>query len=504
MAETYLVLLSLLLVGVLAYALMAPQRIYEYPYFMAAAFAAFILPQAYSLVQFPYGTRPGAVDAVLLMSLLSVLACIFGYRAPANRWILKKMQVTVDDRKLFRWGVFFVLCGFFFMALISQMTEEERGGSQWTGRATIYLFFSSLSYPGLAICLRQAIKDRRDTTAWFWTIAGSAIPLVSCVFYARREPMALLATTIAMTVYFQNRYVVPRAAVATALVAAMIAIPATSQIRAKLGTRGISGISDVDFIGNFENFISGSSILELRNAAMIMEATNLTGNFGLGRGYWDQLMFRFVPAQIIGRENKESLMFRTAKQRDKEEQAVLGYQRQTGTTTTGIGDSYREFGYLGALVFAAMAVVFKSLWQASLQANSVFAQLLYIQTVISAMHSVTHQTADYLPGVIYNLVFMGAAIYFSRSSQRSSTNSLRTGRRPRHESHSSVRQSGALSFSATECRRLCVRCDGARTQRYKCRLSMAARRFAHAVCKTDRVFIAFAARNRIPAIVRPR
>jgi hypothetical protein len=116
-------------------------------------------------------------------------------------------------------------------------------------------------------------------------------------------------------------------------------------------------------------------------------------------------------------------MFRTAKQRDKDEQAVLGYRRQTGTTATGIGDSYREFGYLGALVFAAMAVVFKSLWQASLQSDSVFAQLLYIQTVISAMHSVTHQTADYLPGVIYNLIFMGVAVYFSRSGQRLAMNS---------------------------------------------------------------------------------
>src|SRR5690242_10714970 len=99
MAQTYLYVLSALLLVVLLKALAQPARIYEYPYFMAAPFAAFILPQAYSLVSFPHGTPPEAIDAVLLMTLLCVLACIFGYRAPANQWIVKQMQVRVDDRK---------------------------------------------------------------------------------------------------------------------------------------------------------------------------------------------------------------------------------------------------------------------------------------------------------------------------------------------------------------------------------------------------------------------
>jgi oligosaccharide repeat unit polymerase len=425
MAGTYLLLLTLLLAGVLGYAILSPDRIYQYPYFMAAAFVAFILPQAYSLVRFPFGAQPEAIDTVLLMTLLCILACIFGYRAPVNQWIVEKTQIPIDDRRLFRWGVFFVLCGFFFTYLISGMTVEERGGGQWTGRATIYLFFATLGYPGLAICLRQSLKNRRDGVAWFWTIAGSVIPVVSGLFHARREPMALLALTIAITLYFQKRYMVPRTVVAAALVLATIAIPATSQVRATLGTRGIASVWNVDFVGNFKRFISGSSILELRNAAMLIQATNLTGDFGFGKAYWDQLVFRFVPAQIVGRDIKESLMFRSPKRRDKEEIAILGYRRQTGTTVTGVGDSYREFGYFGALFFAALAVVFKSLWHAGLRPDGVFAQLLYIQTATSAMHAVTHQTADYLPALVYNLVFLGSAVYFSRV-RRPATANMRT------------------------------------------------------------------------------
>ena len=107
-------------------------------------------------------------------------------------------------------------------------------------------------------------------------------------------------------------------------------------------------------------------------------------------------------------------MFRSSQRRDKEEMAVFGYRQETGTTVTGMGDSFREFGYFGALFFAALAVVFKSLWHASLRPDGVFAQLLYIQTSTSAMHAVTHQTSDYLPGLVYNLIFLGVAVYFSR------------------------------------------------------------------------------------------
>jgi oligosaccharide repeat unit polymerase len=386
---------------------------------MAVAFAVFILPQAYSLVSHPYGTRSGSIDAVLLMALLCILACILGYSVPANQWIVQKTRVRIDDRRLFRWGVFFVLCGFFFMAMIAQLTDEERGGGQWTGRATIYFFFATLGYPGLAICFMQALKKKRDWGAWFWTFIGMVIPMGASTFGARREPAALFAITVAITLYYQKRYVPPRGLLIAAIAGAMIVIPATSQIRTTIKTSGISYLNEVDFVGNFQRFLSGSSILEVRNAAMIIEATNLTGNFGLGRGYWDQIVFRFVPAQFIGRENKESLMFRSPKQRDREEAAILGYHRETGTTATGVGDSYREFGYFGALFFVAMAVMFKSLWRASLQPNGIFAQLLYIQLVISAMHAVTHQTADFAPSLIYNLVFLGMAVYFSRLAPKS-------------------------------------------------------------------------------------
>lgn len=415
MAEIYLIAIVAVLVGVLVKGLASPARMYEYPYFMAAVFAAFVVPQAISLKRFPLGATPESIDAVLLMTLLCVLASVIGYRAAANRWIIERVHVPVNDRKLFHFGVLFICCGIFFTYLTGTMSSAERGGSQWTGKATIYIFFASLGHPGLSICLREALI-RGGSGPWFWTLMGAWMPVVSAVFFGRREPTVLFVLTIALTLYFCRRKVVPRWAMVAAIAAAGVGIPATTQYRSALARHSATtAILEIDFIGNFNRFISNPAILELRNAAMMIETTTRTGNYGMGCGYWDELVFRFIPAQLLGRSFKQGLMFSPEeKELQEREFAVLGYKATGGTTLTGMGDSFREFGYAGALFFAAMAVIFKSLWHASLKRDAVFPQLLYIQTCTSAMLGITHQTANYLPDVVYNLIFIGIAVLYAR------------------------------------------------------------------------------------------
>ena len=106
-------------------------------------------------------------------------------------------------------------------------------------------------------------------------------------------------------------------------------------------------------------------------------------------------------------------MFRTSDSPAYQELARRGFEISIGTTVTGMGDSFQQFGYFGCLFFALLAVVYRSLWLASLLPNTAFAQLLYIQTATSGMRAVTHQTVDYLPGLIYNLIFIGLVALYS-------------------------------------------------------------------------------------------
>ena len=153
--------------------------------------------------------------------------------------------------------------------------------------------------------------------------------------------------------------------------------------------------------------MNNESILELRNAAVLIQTTRILGEYHLGTGYWDEVIWRFVPAQIIGKDLKDWFMVGRNSEDYEDAFAKEGFQVSKGSTITGVGDSFREFGFFGAGVFALIGVFFRTIWSAASRRGAVFAQLLYIGTVTSAMRAVTHQTVDFLPGLIYQLVFVG-------------------------------------------------------------------------------------------------
>lgn len=398
-----------------------PRRFFEFPYFMAATFVVFIFPQVISLSRFPGATPLESLTPVMIMTNLCLACCYLGYLLRPSRWIVRHGSTPVKLERLFHVGVGFVFVSLFFNFLISRMTAEETGGSMWTGRVTIYHFFSQLVYPGFAICLYTALT-KRSSLAWLFTFLAALNPVMSIVLAGRRESAALFVLTIGLTLFFQRRFVPPRALIAIGIVFAMLAIPATTKYRTTVSLEGVGGVRQIDLVGNFKRFLNEESILELRNAAVLIYATRMRGNYDYGTAYWDQLVFRFVPAQLFGKEFKDKLMFEEPvideKKEEEVEIGIRSFAAPKGTTLTGMGDAFKQFGYFGCLFFVLLAVIFRSLWETALQPNTFFAKLLYIQTSTSAMRAVTHQTVDFFPGLLYNLIFLGMAVFYARVPRR--------------------------------------------------------------------------------------
>src|ERR1700740_1832468 len=80
-----------------------PRLIYEFPYFMAGTFIAFILPQAYAL----YRNQWGGVylESMLLMCCLCLAACWLGYLPRAHPAILEKLNVSVNTPRFLHGGI---------------------------------------------------------------------------------------------------------------------------------------------------------------------------------------------------------------------------------------------------------------------------------------------------------------------------------------------------------------------------------------------------------------
>ena len=389
-----------------------PERIYKYPYFMAAVFAIFVLPQAVSLIRFPGAAPEQAVQTVLVMTCLCLGACLAGNRRTVNCRIPREIiSPAVDQTKLFHAGLVFVGCGIGFTYALSHTVIQTSETGGWTGPATIYAFFQQLCYPGFAICLMQVLR-RRGLISIGATVVAAAVPIQSIVL-GRREPAVLFLLTIGLTVYFQFRVRPARWVVLTLIALAMLAIPATATYRRLQLHNDWEAIRQIDLVENFKHFLNEESVLELRNAAMLIEATQRSGNYEYGAGYWNHLVFRYVPAQILGPAFKRSLAIPATREGLERELAAMDYTNPPGSTVTGMGDSFQQFGYFGCIFFVVVGALFRSLWSAAARPNALFAQLFYMQSCTCAMRAVTHWTLDFLPGLFYNMIFLGLAVLYS-------------------------------------------------------------------------------------------
>lgn len=419
MSELYLILLcagiALILLGVL----IRGEKIFEYPYFMAAVFTGFILPQAFSLIRFPGKVGRDAVDGALLMSCLCLLACVVGYLAKPSVWVIRKISRPVIPSRMMHVGVIFIACGYIFGFLLSQIQLEfnmERGGM--TGLGTIYLFFASLKYPGLAIAL-SLVLQRVTMPRVVMLLVAMVSPVGEVILGGRREPAVALGMIALFTLYFYRGKKPSRILIFGALLLAMLAIPATGVYRNLMSEGDIKQLRRLDLVANFKDYFGKESVLELRNAAAIIETRRRYGGYEYGAGYWNQMVFRFVPAQLVGKDAKDALVIGGTVEDLFKRYSELGYEFSIGSTPTGMGDSFRQFGWLGCVFFALLGWFFRSAWIAALQPNAMFAQLLYLLICTSAMRALTHQTVDFLPGFTYQFLFLWVGgLYATDRGQR--------------------------------------------------------------------------------------
>ncbi len=399
----YLLPFGLTCMLLLTATIIRPRLIYEYPYFMAATFTGFILPQAYALYRNEWGGI--YLQTTLVMCFLCLACCWLGYRWRPHPGLLEKLNVPIDTGRFLHGGIVLILVGWYFTYKFETLPEEELT-SMMTGIGTIYLFFGGLVYPGFAICFYCALKQRK-IFPWIATTVAAIVPLQTALLYGRREPTVLFLLSIGLATFFIKGKTAPRWAIIAGILGAMIVIPGTSEYRTRAKEDPWAALQETNFTEEFQESLDPDAISELKNAAALIAATQATGDYEFGEGYWNRVVFRFVPAQLLGKDFKDSLMI-GGRQRDYGDFVadILGFELPVGSTVTGIGDSFNQFGYFGCLFFGALGYLFKTLWAAANQPNGIVAQILYTQVATSAMRAVTHQTVDFLPGFIYGTIFI--------------------------------------------------------------------------------------------------
>lgn len=416
MTEIYRDLLILICLTLIGWGVIRIERIYQYPFFMGSIFLSFIVPQAFALTNNPSTISQEALERVLLYSCLCTAACWVGYAIKPNiKWLIK-LNIVVDNRKLFQGGIALMAMGYFFSFLLSRTTIQTAANGNWTGPATIYYFFSQTIYIGFPIFLLQALQNPKFANLVFTVI--SSVPIIQTILVGRRTQTMILITIVGFSLWLIRRYAPPRILVITAVFMMAVLIPVLGQLR--------SGFWNLVFSGDWQatlsaaqdafNSLQKGDILELRNAALFMDAAEKTGLYGYGTGFWDNIVFQYVPGQIVGYDFKKSLQFNLLTPQKLQE--LYGYSIPNGLTYTGVGDSFMEFSYFGSLIFALLGYIFKHLWISSVYQRSICSRLLYMSLLSPAMLSVTHAVGTFLQLAIFQVFFISLVIYYSRSNHK--------------------------------------------------------------------------------------
>lgn len=420
MVEAYKIFLVIICVGLLGWGILRIERIYQYPFFMGCMFLSFILPQAFALITNPgAGVTSSAIENVLFVSSLCAAFCLLGYQIKPNTKLLKALYIVLDDRKLFIAGIILTAEAWFFNFLLSRTTVQVAENYNWTGPATIYLFFIQAGNIAFGIFLLQALKRPRFLNILFTVISGW--PLFSSVLIGRRQPTMTFAIIIGISLFLIYRYVPPRWFIVTGMLLVTFLIPLFGDLR--------GGVWDLIFSGNWQEILSATErsfsaqqqgeILELRNAALIIDVAKKTNLYGFGTGWWDSIVFQFVPGQIVGFEFKRSLQFNLWDSYAESLMKFYGYIRPNGSTLTGVGDCYIEFSYLGCFVYALIAYLFKHLWICAVNLKNTFCQILYMGLISPAMICLTHGVGTFLQQGMFQIIFIGLVAYYSRVRYKS-------------------------------------------------------------------------------------
>lgn len=413
MAEIYLAMLIIICLGLLSWGLIRLERVYQYPFFMGSIFISFLLPQAFALIKNPGQVSQHALERVLLVSCLCAATCWIGYKIQPNKKWLAKLDIPIDESKLFRAGIALMAMGYFFNFLLSRTTIQTAANGNWTGPATIYIFLAQVIYIAFAIFILQTLK--RPNAINLLCTALAAVPLVqTVVLYGRRQPTMTLLEIVGLSFWLVRRYVPPRWIFITAIILITYLIPLIGELRGDFWNLVFSGNLQkvLSLSDNAFNLLLKGDVLELRNAALLMDAADQTNQYGYGSGYWDSIIFQYVPGQIVGYDLKKLLQVNLLEKYDLTN--LYGYSIPNGSTITGVGDSFIEFSYFGFLSFGFIGYLFKNLWISSVYYQSTISRLLYMGLISPAMVGLTHGIGRFVQEAIYQIIFVGLVIYCCR------------------------------------------------------------------------------------------
>ncbi len=418
-------ILLFLTLAVLAHGMMQPVPYIRLTVLYGALYLSWVLPQLHTIMAGQALPARGLAEFVAMACLSLAAGWVGWYSAPLRAGPSAPGGSRTGDMIVPACVLTAVSVG--INLRIGAMSLEMEGVSQWSGPITILAFFGMIRHVTFALSLLLFL--RRPSAVFlllFLLNLSTTLPLVM-VGLRRTEIMGFLMTVL-IGLWFARGIRVP--VLALVLVAASFSVvvyvigplrTASSQIEEETGIRP-SILSPalwarVDVEHEMRDNVGDAP--DVKNAIHIMALRAETGGFGLGSQTWNRFVFQYFPGQIFGPEVKTALYLgnNRGKQGDNtgiydEIESRYGYNYQLGTTQTGLGSAYNDFGLAGALYFFVIFHVMRRIFNRGM-AGDIWSQALYIGLMALTITSLTHNHAL----VMTSFPLLAVTVWFGRRLQ---------------------------------------------------------------------------------------
>jgi hypothetical protein len=399
------------------YGLLRPAGYILAPTLVALVSAAWFAPQLITLA----GESEIPVDAhfdVAAQAILCTVSVFLGWKYGTSR----PVPVTT---KTIHFNVTALILPVFLLTvfaasmniLLERMAVQMAGISQWYGPIVIVAFFAQIRIVSLVLSLSMFLHQRTPMTITLLA-ANLLINIPVALISLRRTEMIDLAIAIVGALWFVRRWRVPLPFVLAGAMGMAVVVYSIGPLRAAqdqhfLRTGKTISLLNPEIWRSFDIFNTvGGSVAhapDVRNAIWSTHLVNNTYAFSYGAVVWNGLVFQYVPAQIFGSAIKRDLMIDAGNLDSEYIFYNYGFNFQRGTTSTGIGSAYRDFGYFGFVYYLVMGFALARLFVHAMAGN-LWMQAAYLSLVPFALTSITHgHDKFFVSWPLYAVVLIGLA-----------------------------------------------------------------------------------------------
>lgn len=386
-------------------------RIYQYPFLASAVFLGFIITPILGL--FSVDDLPDwGVERFIIMSILSIGAIWLGDKSARQVHIKNRKNIELDPKRWFIGSAVLVFIG--MVAYIKWRILFQSEYEVTTGSTVAMNFFVEMLRYGFIMSLICYFKTKNAKILILVGICA-VYYFEQIVLAGRRQVTIEVLFVILGSMWFIQKYTPPKILVLVGVVVLTILNFSTGAYREVVvsagGERDWKLLREIDWFAGVGKVVEeGSS--EVQAAIYYMAGIAQERGYDFGFNVWNDLVFNYVPAQIVGEEVKESLYLPLPKASELAE-IYWGFNKNVGSTLTGMTDCYGSYWYFGVIKFYIIAYIMQLLYRYGCEGN-VVSQMLYLFFMNMALHSITHHTSWFIRPWVHVVVFWLPVIYWSR------------------------------------------------------------------------------------------